>query len=288
MHKLNIGIWRFYLLSLCLLTGASVTAQARSEGNSTSTTQAGKQFRFEVVSIRPHKPGSAPISTWITPDGYGITARISVLIMTAYNPEDWSYWQYSKIQNAPAWVTHDKYDIQARVAEKDMAAWKRVQGKNSELLRSALRAVLSERCGLKLHSSRIEIPYLNLVVDKHGAKLKENVPGTFHRVENKTAVLGDGFFVLESGQWRFSGVSMAELAIKLTSLSQFYPVQDKTGLTGRYDFTLPWKDYSRYPQSEITNPIDRLPIAGIGLRLKQGKGPAFIFDIDQINKPDAN
>lgn len=276
------------MLSLCLLTGTWTAAQTKNERSSANSTRTEKQFRFEVVSIRPHKPGSPPISTQFTPDSYGITARISVLIMTAYNPQHWHYWQYSKIRNAPAWVTNDKYDIQARVAEKDVAAWKQVQNKNSELLRSALRAVLSERCGLKLHSSTFEIPYLDLIVDKRGAKLKENVPGTFHQVENKTAVLGDGFYVMENGERRFSGVSMADLAVMLTSLSQSYPVQNKTGLTKRYDFTLPWKSYSQYSESEIPDPIDRLPITGIGLTLKHGKGPAFIFDIDQINRPDAN
>jgi uncharacterized protein (TIGR03435 family) len=64
------------------------------------------------------------------------------------------------------------------------------------------------------------------------------------------------------------------------------PIQDKTGLTGRYDFTLPWYDYNHYP--EISDPLDRMPITSIGLMLQRGKGPGFLINIDHIEKPSPN
>ena len=288
MRRVSMTSWRVLLPTLWLMFGMDTGLYSRSNGSNTGQVQQENEFRFEVVSIRPHQPGTMPIATQFTPDTYAITASLSVLIMTAYSPQDWHYWRYSRIQNAPAWVTNEKYDVQARVAEKDMAAWKLVQDRDSDLLRSALRAVLNERCGLTLHISRFDIPYLDLVVDKHGTKLTPTAPESFRQVPNKTARLGAGFYVLESGQRRFAGVSMEDLSIMLTNLSQSYPVQDKTSLAGAYDFLLPFREYSDYPTTEIPDAIDRMPLTGIGLRLRKGTGPAFSFDIDTIRRPDAN
>jgi uncharacterized protein (TIGR03435 family) len=81
---------------------------------------------------------------------------------------------------------------------------------------------------------------------------------------------------------------MEEFAEFLTWMSQDNPVQDKTGLSGRYDFTVPWYDYRRYPNSEFSNPLSRVQIKDIGLTLKPGKGPAYIYTIDHIERPEPN
>ena len=81
---------------------------------------------------------------------------------------------------------------------------------------------------------------------------------------------------------------MEEFATLLTRSSPDYPVQDKTGLTGRYDFTLPWYDLQHYPDSEFSNPLDRMPISSIGLKLKRGTGTAFMVNIEHIERPDPN
>jgi uncharacterized protein (TIGR03435 family) len=104
----------------------------------------------------------------------------------------------------------------------------------------------------------------------------------------KTSAAGKGFFIQDNGKRQFVGVSMDDLAIALMRLTKDYPVQDKTGLTGRYDFTLPWLDYQQYPASEIGNPLDRMPLTSVGLMLELGKGPGFIIDIDHIEKPSPN
>jgi len=81
---------------------------------------------------------------------------------------------------------------------------------------------------------------------------------------------------------------MDDLASVLTRLTKDYPVQDKTGLPGRYDFTLPWYSPQQHPTSEISNPLDRMPMSSIGLALKMGKGPGFVIDIDHIERPSPN
>ncbi len=286
---------------LCLVAGSSMavsraSAQSGREEASTNVAQPQRQFQFEVFSIRPHKPGSRPFDVQFTPNGYIATTDLGFAIKLAYFPQDVGGWFRWKLVNAPAWVTTDWYDVDARVAPEDEAAWqeevaawqKSGDFKDLKLLRGAWRAALTERCKLAVHMTPTEAPYLNLVVGKHGAQLKDTVPGAVERVKFKTSRLGEGFYVEDNGERRFAGVSMDELAILLTRLNPDYPVQNKTGLKGRYDFTLPWYDRQHHPDSEFSNPLDRMPITSIGLRLKSGKGPAYVINVDHIERPDPN
>jgi uncharacterized protein (TIGR03435 family) len=241
------------LTSLCLLTGSALlnaraSAQSSREENSANNAQAREQFAFEVVSIRPHKPGTEGIDTKYLPNGYRTTMPLRNLILYAYIPQVETRFM-STIVNAPAWL-HDLYDIDARVAPEDSAAWQKAQSTpdpESELLQSALQEALKERCKLALHITPIEVPYLDLVVGKDGAKLKETVPGAIERVSGKTSILGKGFYIDDNGKRQFVGVSMDDFTRILRRFNHPQPVQDKTGLTGRYDFTLPWYGNNVYP-----------------------------------------
>jgi uncharacterized protein (TIGR03435 family) len=104
----------------------------------------------------------------------------------------------------------------------------------------------------------------------------------------KSSVAGKGFYIEDKGKRQFVGVSMQDLATVLMRLTKDYPVQDKTGLMGRYDFTLPWYSPQQYPASEISNPLDRMPMDSIGLALEMGMGPGLIIDIDHIERPSPN
>jgi bla regulator protein BlaR1 len=294
--QINLIVIALYLLVYSWMIASAATAQSSSEGSSAKSTHTQKQFEFEVFSIRPHMPGTKPLDVQFTPSGYIATTDLEYAIKLAYFPQDWRKWSSWKIADAPAWVNTDWYEVEARVAPEDEAAWQADVASwqksggltDSKLLRSAWRAALTERCKLVVHMTPTEAPYLNLVLGKHGANLKETVPGAVQPVKLKTSKLGEGFYIEDNGERRFVGVSMEELANLLTRLAPDYPVQDKTGLTGRYDFTLPWYDRQHYPDSEFSNSLDRMPLTGAGLMLKPGKGPAFVINIDHIERPDAN
>jgi uncharacterized protein (TIGR03435 family) len=248
-----------------------------ADGVSNATT---KDIKFEVFSIHPSQANAALGGMDVTPNGFKATMNLWSLIMLAFNPQLPLYWKDVKIQNAPQWLSGDSYSIDARVADEDVAVWK-TQGRESEVVRGALRAALKERCKLQLHVTPIEVPYLDLVVGKHGPKLKEATPGV--TAPTRAMRLSDGgFILLGSTERQFFNVSMNDLAIRLTAWSRDIPVQDKTGLTGRYDFTLP------VDNSEETDPLDRMPVTNIGLALRPGKGQAYTLTIDQIEKPDAD
>jgi uncharacterized protein (TIGR03435 family) len=268
-------------------------AQENRAGSSADNAQAAKPFEFEVFSIRPHKPGTDPLNREFTPDGYRATVTLEYLIKLAYIPRPELPFSSLEVVHAPDWMGSDNdwYDIDARVAPQDMAVWQQAGPDlyDSEPLRSALQVALKERCRLALHMTPVEIPYWNIVVGKHGARqLRETVPGAIKPVVGKSSVAGKGFYIEDKGKKQFVGVSMPDLATVPMRLTKDYPVQDKTGLTGRYDFTLPWFGPQQYPASEIGNPLARMPMDRIGLTLVMGKGPGFIIDIDHIERPSPN
>ena len=284
--------WSILLMIGSALWSVSATAQGcpEAQGSPANSAQVGKQFVFEVVSIHRETSGSKRIPQECTPDEYRDSLTLEHAIRMAYLPYSWLKWSTSKTMYAPSWVANDIYDIDARVAPEDVAAWQQAMADNDlhPLLSSAWQAILMERCKLALHLTTIEAPYLNLMVDKHGAKLKDTVPGAVKPVSGKTYKLGNGFYIEDNKKRQFVGVSMEELIESLIKLTRDYPVQDKTGLTGRYDFTLPWYDPRYYSNSKISNPLDRMPISSIGLMLKPGKGPESIINIDHIEKPSPN
>jgi len=196
----------------------------------------------------------------------------------------------TEVQNAPTWFYTDKYDIEARVAHEDLETWQKAQdGSGSDfrtetLLAEALQAALKDRSRLAVHLTTDEKPCLDLVVGSHGAKLEPTVPGAVKPVPGKTYKAGDGFAIQQDGAEHFVGVTMGDLAARLSRANGWQTIiRDKTGITGRYDFTLAY--YGNDP--EVTG-LDRMPISSIGLALKPGKAPITIINIDHIEKPDAN
>jgi len=171
--KLSKTFLGFPLASLCLMTGFALPGvPAAAQGSNPAYGKTGsaagkKEVKFEVISIRPAKPGwspydgsSAPVGNRNpTPDGFGSTLTVSQMLMIAYAPDDRSWGTIPVITNtpdavswgssstsiisAPKWFG-DWYVIQARVSDADREAWRNQSG-NHELLRSAMRDLLKEK-----------------------------------------------------------------------------------------------------------------------------------------------
>jgi uncharacterized protein (TIGR03435 family) len=116
-----------------------------------------KPLAFEVVSIRPSKPGTNMMTMWATtPDGYRVTGQsLWSTFMIAYFPQGMAYWSRERITGAPSWFS-DQYDIDAKVSEADLPEWQK-QGLTLDkkpMLREMLQTMLADRCHLIAHSSR--------------------------------------------------------------------------------------------------------------------------------------
>jgi uncharacterized protein (TIGR03435 family) len=276
---------RYLLLCLAIAAGSiPAAAQGNALTDSANAGQTAKPFTFEVVSIHPRQPGTYGIDQKYLPDGFQASFNLDSLIRVAYTPESGSL----KVADGPAWAYTDFYDIQARISPENLAGWRGAHDiYHSEPLRLGLQAALKDRFKLQVHTTLTEQSCLDLVIGKQGHKLEPAAPGPIKTVPGKTWVLGDGFYVQDNGKRQFMNVSMEEFALLLTRLNNGHLVQDKTGLTGRFDFALP-VDNSPDNDGSTTIGLDRMPVTGVGLALKPGTAPFLNIYIDHIERPDAN
>jgi uncharacterized protein (TIGR03435 family) len=90
--------------------------------------------------------------------------------MIAYAAGNSFTWSSVEVRHQPDWLA-EYYDIEARVSQADLKAWQN-QLKNHELLRSALRAALKERCKLAIGEEWSQARMFELVIAKGGPKLR--------------------------------------------------------------------------------------------------------------------
>jgi len=151
----------------------------------------------------------------------------------------------------PSWLESERYDITAKLPS----------GTTKEQANIMLQNLLAERFHLKLHHDTKEFSGYELVVGKNGSKLKPTSPAdaavdqaaspaSFANGPPKPD--GNGFIPLDRpGMVIMMRMSPKGAAAHLTARAQPLarlldtlgnqlkrPVVDKTGLTGKYDFTL--------------------------------------------------
>jgi uncharacterized protein (TIGR03435 family) len=94
--------------------------------------------------------------------------------------------------------------------------------------------LLSERFGLVCHRVTKEFPGYEIIVAKKGIKLTPSVksgdePAEFHGVSDLAGTM----------RYKFTKTSMAPLTNRLSLMMRMkVPVVDKTGITGKFDFSL--------------------------------------------------
>jgi uncharacterized protein (TIGR03435 family) len=270
------------LLLVVSLAGAALlaipAAAQTSQGNPS------KEIRFEVLSIRPIDPSMGiGGSTRPTPNGFDSRLSLWQLINVAYGPVDSVNWGSVEIRNTPSWIGQF-YDVKGRVSQADLRAWQN-QGKGQELLRSAMRAALKDRCKLAIHEEPATGQIFELLIGKRGPRLKKAVPPS--SPPSGIKLPGGGVMVqtVENGAQvkTYYGGTMEDLANFLCIMSGKIPVRDKTGLTGFYDFTI-----KQIPPSPDENHVYSYPVDHLGLQVKPGTESRPVLVIDHIEKPTAN
>jgi len=263
-----------------------------------------KQWKFAVVSIRKNQagPGTPQQLGAAAPDGYQMkNLFLGYLVAMAYVPQTGgaAYYTPGQIIGMPAWLSgdDDHYDVDAKVDEADLADWQN-PAKQPVMLRSMLQAMLEDRLKLVVHRSTKEAPVYLLVVGKNGPTFKETDPSDPHA----GSFPGPGGIRMSMERnddqvtLHFFGISMAQLAsLQLSGAGRL--VQDKTGLTGRYDITIrrPAPPVATQPgvqQGGISAP-DLQPSAAsiaeqLGLNLEPVKGQVETLVIDHVERPSPN
>lgn len=265
--------------------------EPQSIAGSQDTTASAKLPAYEVASIKPDKSGTGMMMLRYTP--VGLSARnipLGELIRGAYKVEA------KQVLGAPGWLNSERYDIEAKVSTSDTDALHNLSPDQRRLM---LQPLLADRFQLKVHTEVRDLPVLALVVAKDGLKLHEAKPGDTYPngIKVPDGHGGAGMMRMEPGQLTAQGLPLSSLAGLLSGqLGQL--VQDETGLTGKYDFTLKWTPDERGGPGGL-RPDDVAPDSSgpsiftaiheqLGLKLESRKAPVEVLVIDHVERPSEN
>ena len=286
---------------------ATTTAAAPAAATTVMAAAPAKAYAFEVVSIRQNitpmqmmmGPQSGPPQYGPTGDGYRMANQSLVLpLLTAYVPQVGGATFYSpqdQIKGLPDWLMRERYDIDARIADEDRAEWQKPESQKV-MLQAMLQAMFGERCKLTVHREVKEVAVSSLVLAKGGPKFKETDP-TVEHPEGQKLPWG-GVMAFSKDTLSFYGATMASFASMMSSFGNGgRPIQDKTGLTGKYDITLKLGAMMGSAQNEpqsataASDPgasITSLFQEQLGLKLESAKGEVETLVIDHMERPSEN
>jgi len=236
---------------------------------------------FEIASVKPGDPnerrrgiGSRGTQLQV------LNSSLKDMVGFAYDVEN------DQIFGGPKWIEADLYTIDAR---PNTATPPPVLNDNA-YVKLMLQSLLAERFELALHRETRIQPIYELVVAKGGPKLK----GTAGPDANgRQGIFG------RPGYWAANNQGIGALVSTL-SRQLGRPVSDKTGLTGKYDFTLTYtpelaQPVSGTPRSDALPPVDpNVPSIftaleeQLGLRLESARGSVDVLVVDNAERPDPN
>ncbi len=244
---------------------------------------------YDAVSVKPDKTGSFSTSVHTTSDRYAAT-NVSLKNLLAYAYDLQSEDLISGLQG---WAGSARFDIEAKVDAEDVAELKKMSRDDAaNARRMMMRAMLADRFRLKAHAETREEQIYVLVVAKGGSKLKGADPTDSYANGLKGrdgGPSGGGSMSVDNGHMVAQGISIETLAGNL-SYRLHRMVVDKTGLTGKYDFTLdfPKDDVSNDPQEAAGPSLFMVLQETLGLKLESTKGPVAGLVVDHVEQPSEN
>jgi uncharacterized protein (TIGR03435 family) len=251
---------------------------------------------FIVATIKPSDPNRAEDDGTIgfRPDGGSFQAKSQSLKELIEFVQDFGYYDVDqRIVGGPKWIVSGKFDIEAKCDDETARAFGKMPLK--EQLRaeqSMVQVLLADRFKLRTHHEMRRLAVYALVEEKNGLKIK---PSTKAGDEDL------GSAERSPGNWKGDGVTMEQLASNLSALPEVGGriVTDKTGLKGRFDFTLKWTPDPTMgamppgPDSGVKSDSSAPSLLTalqeqLGLKLEMAKEPVDVIVIDSAELPTPN
>ena len=185
------------------------------------------------------------------------------------------------VSGGPDWMDSQTFTIEAVTPGE-------VRPNRLEQMRM-LRALLVERFGLKFHHVDKEFAIYELQVAKSGPKLtpaaKPDEPPFLVGVVYPTKI-----------EVPAKSATMDDFVAMLQRATLDRPTLNKTGLAGKYDFTLSWAqdetqyggDVGKAPEDSQSPPLFAAMQEQLGLKLVPTRGMVRTMVIDRADRPQAN
>jgi uncharacterized protein (TIGR03435 family) len=201
---------------------------------------AAERIAFEVASIKPNVSRDAMESVSLQAGGRLRMSgfRLNTLIRVAYATGPTL--TPAQIVGGPPWINSDRFDIVAK-AEGDLMF--DVEGRRPARVIAMLKTLLEDRFAVRVHSESRAMPAFALRLSRRDGRLGPQL--TESKAECPRYTQGS-VPTADPERWcgfrRGPGTVMAR-AVTMPEVATFFsgfavvgrPVQDRTGLTGRYD-----------------------------------------------------
>jgi uncharacterized protein (TIGR03435 family) len=236
-----------------------------------ASAQTGPQPSFEVATVKRSGADSPPQSIRRLPGGRFVTSNtpLPVLIAWAYGVDD------GRLFGVPKGLDGTGFDVVAKAHEQEP-----VPGQ----MQLMMQALLAERFNLVVHHETRELTAYSMVTDTGGAKV--------HVVDSTDRGRPDSNPFTMSGAGRLSGTRVtADMLAKVLSNQLGRPVQNDSGFTSAFDFTLLWSPDSA--AAAIDDPQRPSLLTAVreqlGFRLVAKKTAVDVIVIDRVDSnPAAN
>jgi uncharacterized protein (TIGR03435 family) len=258
------------------ITVPSALAQTNAPTSGSTTqgeTPAAKPPEYDIVSIKINKAAPGGFRMDFHNDRFTATnVPLKLLLQLAYNIKE------DLISGVSGPVASEHFDIEAKVIGPDPNTPVKLSDKQ---LLAMLLPVFADRFQLKAHTEYKDLPIYELIVLKAGPKFKQ-------------AAINLQFGTMQT-KWSDNNREITAKSTAMTGLASVLSDQihrttiDKTGLSGKYDFTLKWS-----PDVIADAPTDAGPSIftaiqeQLGLKLQPAKGPVKTLIVDHAEMPSAN
>jgi bla regulator protein blaR1 len=306
--------------------GDSVQVQMQTVGGALQSNQsarvpewqtgAGGKMAFEVASIRPSAPGT------FTPPNFPLSNDDSYKAVHGVFSADFPLWVYIQfayklgpspddlkimLARVPKWVDTESFTIHARAGGDP----------TKDQMRLMVQSLLADRFKLAVHFETRVVPVLALTLERPGRtgpKLRPHAEGPACDVTVSLPAKGSPPSIPPvypqvcdvQGRYRMPDHSilygsrnttvplLAKALPLIGNLSR--PIVDRTGLIGRFDYTLlftpesdaaPGTDAAAPPDAEGTTFLQALKDQ-LGLKLTRTKAPLAFLVIDHVELPSEN
>jgi uncharacterized protein (TIGR03435 family) len=242
------------------------------------------KINFDIVSFKrcpPDKYGNTKVDMPMTADYLAYHCEpLSRIIYFAYNG---AVKVYNLDGPYPKWVDDDRYEFIVKVAAEDFAAWQKL---DLPARRLVIRTVLANSVKLKLRVDNSPKAIYALTATKK-VNLTPYQPGDHTKLPDGTLQQGREHDVVGFTSY-FQNFTMPDLA-GILSANMDREVADHTGLTGHYNFAMPFVGSMNQPDTHLggeNGPTVEDGIEQLGLKLVVAKGPVERLMIDHVERPE--
>jgi uncharacterized protein (TIGR03435 family) len=260
---------------------------------------------FEVDTVKPSSKdlgSSFHVHIWWDDNTYRTeNTTLRTLIRTAFNVGS-----DAQLSGGPDELLDSRFDLSAKIGDEDYARMKELSDDDRDrTMHLMLEALLADRFGLKVHTETRELPVFNLVPDKGGPKLQPIAdpasasagampdPSTGAAPAAKPSRNVSTHISHNQATMTASDADVESLVSMLNRQPELGGriVVDKTGLAGKYNYTLQWS--VQHPNATADLDADGPPLLTalkeqLGLRLEPSKGSVEVVIVDAVSAPTPN